>query len=452
LYLNVWTPAAMSARKLPVMVWIYGGALKNGSGAVPIYAGDRLVQRGVVVVTFNYRLGALGFLAHPALSAESEHGTSGNYGLLDQIAALQWVQRNIAAFGGDPDNVTIFGQSSGSISVSALTVSPLAKGLFHKAIGQSGALFEPLDLLPAFRPAGADAEGARFAEKLGAQELATLRALPVERLLEQAFSHFVIDGRVLPQQPYEAYATGNAHAVPLLVGSTDNEGGIFLIGQPVTRANFDATLAAHFPSVLLTLIGADPGPTDNSAREAALAIEGDLRFNWNMWTWARLAARHHANVYLYRFTHRLPYPEGHMFAGLGAPHGAEMPFVFDQLATQDFAWTGADRALADTVAQYWTNFAKSGDPNADGLPAWPPFMRTEGQVMMLSAPPSAVLFPETNLLRRIDRVYATIRFVLAYGWALLALGGAITLGLFSLNLWRRTQRKRRFGALVRPER
>src|SRR3990167_3982055 len=220
LTLNVWAPATQGAGKLPVMVWIHGGGLISGSGSLPQYAGDQLAARGVVVVTINYRLGVLGFLAHPELNRESPHGGSGNYGLLDQIAALKWVNRNIAAFGGDPDQVTIFGQSSGSFSVSMLVSSPLATGLFRRAIGQSGAVFEPVELDPLFTPNGAAEAGARFASKAGAKSLADLRRIPVASLLKYRFNpQFNIDGYVLPVSPHDAYAEGKQNNVDLLVGA-----------------------------------------------------------------------------------------------------------------------------------------------------------------------------------------------------------------------------------------
>jgi para-nitrobenzyl esterase len=231
------------------MVWIYGGALENGSASTPLYAGDSFAKRGVILVTINYRLGVLGFLAINSLSKESAAGVSGNYGLLDQIAALQWVQRNIGAFGGDAQRVTIFGQSSGSISVSALVASPLAKGLFQRAIGESGGLFEPLDLSPGFSLAGAEDNGREFARRLGATTLAELRAKSASDLLNKPFdAHFVLDGYVLKESPFDAYRAHAQNDVDVLVGSNADEGQLFLQKKSVTVANFKDILGADFPA------------------------------------------------------------------------------------------------------------------------------------------------------------------------------------------------------------
>src|ERR1700675_1589207 len=225
LYLNIWTPVNRADKRLPVLVWIHGGGYTNGSGSMPLYWGDRLAQKGVIVVTIAYRLAPLGFLAHPDLTGESGHHSSGNYGLMDQIAALEWVHKNIAAFGGDPKRVTIAGQSSGSISVSILMASPLAKGFFQRAIGESGGLFEPLQLAPKFLLANAERDGDKYAASLGATSLKELRRLPATLLTVNAggIVHAVIEPYVLPVSPYEAFASGQQNDVPLLIGSNAEE-------------------------------------------------------------------------------------------------------------------------------------------------------------------------------------------------------------------------------------
>ncbi|MGH8295786.1 MAG: carboxylesterase/lipase family protein, partial [Steroidobacteraceae bacterium] len=279
LYLNIWKPMTASPTPLPVMVWIYGGGLTNGSAAVPLYAGDQLARRGVIVVTANYRLGVFGFLALPALSAQSKHHSSGNYGLLDQIAALKWVRRNIAAFGGDPDNVTVFGQSSGSISISALTASPLAKGLFQKAIGESGALFEPMGLASKLRLAGAERQGQRFMARAGAGSLAVLRAIPAGKLLSVSFTpHIIIDGNVLRRAPWKTYAQGDANKISLLIGWNADEGAIFLSHVHVTPSNYHQVLGRSFPSMLVDLLAPSSGETADSALAAAVGFNTDMRF------------------------------------------------------------------------------------------------------------------------------------------------------------------------------
>lgn len=440
LTLNVWAPAVKNAGKLPVMVWIHGGGLMNGSGSVPQYAGEQLAARGVIVVTLNYRLGVLGFLAHPELNKEAPYGGSGNYGLLDQIAALKWVNRNITALGGDPDRVTIFGQSSGSFSVSMLVSSPLAKGLFHRAIGQSGAVFEPVELDPAFTPSGAAEAGARFTSKAGAKTLAELRRLPVASLLKHRFNpQFNIDGHVIPASPHDTYATGKQNDVDLLIGTNAAEGTFFLDTASVTVGNFDAVLGRTYPSLLLWAVGAKPGKTDAEARSAAVSIDTDMRFRWGTWAWARHALKSgKRRVFFYRFTGQPAYRAGHPYFGLGPTHGAELPFVFGDLDKRAADWTTGDRALAAIVQQYWTNFAKSGDPNGAGLPRWPTFDRERASVMDLGPEIRVSSLADPARLRRIDRVYAVARVVnkhlygvIAADLALLVLAMTILYRLFS---------------------
>lgn len=415
LTLNIWTPAESADEKLPVMVWIYGGGLINGSGSTPLYAGDRLAARGVVVVTFNYRLGALGFLAHPELNRESKHGGSGNYGLLDQIAALNWVRRNIAAFGGDPETVTIFGQSSGSFSVSMLAVSPLTTGLFRRAIGQSGGVFEPIEFDPGFTPEGAAAAGERFAARAGDKTLAGLRNMKAAELLEIPFRpQFNIDGFALTKSPYDAYKAGEQHDIDLIVGTNSDEGRYFLAGADVTKENFNEVLTRTFPGWLVALVGAKPGETDADARAAAAAFDGDMRFRWDMWAWARLAASSgRSGVFFYQFSRSPPLKEGDPYFGLGATHGMEMQYVFDHLDQSAGEWTAKDRALASTVPAYWTNFAKTGDPNGGGLPRWPEFVGAPKKVMILGDEVGPADIPDIERLQRIDRVYSTARVIAA---------------------------------------
>jgi len=427
LTLNVWAPATKSAGKIPVMVWIHGGSLLNGSGSLPQYTGAQLAARGVIVVTINYRLGVFGFLAHPELNRESQYGGSGNYGLLDQIAALKWVNRNIAAFGGDPDRVTIFGQSSGSFSVSMLVASPLAKGLFRRAIGQSGAVFEPVELDPLFTPNGAAKEGARFASKAGAKSLADLRRMPVASLLKHSFNpQFNIDGHVIPASPHDTYSAGKQNDVDLLVGANKSEGTFFLDPALVTVGNFDAVLGRTFPPPLLWAIGASPGKIDADAREAAISIETDLRFRWGMWSWARHASKiGKGRVFFYRFTQKPAYRAGHPYFGLGPTHGAELPFVFGDLDSRAANWTSEDHQLASRIQQYWTNFAKSGDPNGAALPRWPMFDHERAMVMDLGPESRVAAITDGARLKRIDRVYAVARFVNKHVYGVIATGLAL---------------------------
>jgi para-nitrobenzyl esterase len=451
LYLNIWAPAEPAAQPLPVMVWIYGGALQNGSASTPLYAGDGFARRGVILVTINYRLGVLGFLALNSLSKESAAGVSGNYGLLDQIAALQWVQRNIGAFGGDTQRVTIFGQSSGSISLSALVASPLAKGLFQRAIGESGGLFEPLDLSSGFSLTGAEENGQAFAQRQGAATLAQLRAKSASELLNTPFDgHFVVDGYVLKESPFDAYRSHAQNDVDVLVGSNGDEGQLFLQRKSVTVSNLKEILAADFPAPLVWLLS-PTGNTDAEARTAAAAIEGDIRFRWDMWKWARLAAENgKKHVYYYQFSRTPPFPSGNRYYGLGATHGMEMPYVFDHLNQQEAPWTTTDRKLAAVLPEYWTNFARSGDPNGPGLPVWPSFRESRDRVMFLGEELRPEAIPDEQNLTRIDRVYATAEFASRHIYWVLALGilvvGAV---LVMLVMWYRSWARRRRERCVR---
>jgi para-nitrobenzyl esterase len=411
LYLNIWTPAKADER-LPVMIWIHGGGYTNGSASMPLYWGDRLAQRGVIVVTIAYRLGPLGFLAHPDLSAESAHKASGNYGLLDQIAALKWIQRNITAFGGDPKRVTIAGQSSGAMSVSALMASPLAKGLFHRAIGQSGGLFEPLQIAPSYLLANAEKDGEKYATSVGAASIAALRKLPAEKLLEGnagSVSHPVIEPYALPAGPYDAFVSGAYNDVPLLVGFNLEEARSLVDVKPVKAATFAADIERSFGALPPPLMDAYPHATDTQARQARLDFERDLRFGWDMWAWARLQAQSgRSPVHFYLFEQKPPFPAGSIHEGWGASHFAEFWYMFDHLDQDAWRWSPADRKLAEQMSSYWTNFVKTGDPNGASLPPWPAFTG-DGNVMHLGDPAAVGSLPNLPSLGVFDAVYDSVR-------------------------------------------
>ncbi len=384
------------------MVWFHGGAYAVGSGSLPIFDGERLARHGVIVVTVNYRLGRLGFLAHPALSRESPHHASGNYGLLDQVAALGWIKRNIALFGGDPDRVTIFGQSVGSTSVHCHMVSPLARGLFQRAIGQSGGAFGRgfLDRDTAERA------GDGFARLLGATTVAALRALPA-RIIQQArvdagglravydaadpdasdrdIAWAIIDGHVLTEQPDDSYARGGQADVPLLTGSTADEGAT----QPgvADLPTYLARAEAEHGAAAASFLKLYPATTAHEAQAAARRAGGDHIFAWQNWLWALLHARAgRSPAYYYHFSRVPPRPlvgnSGDIGHALGAFHTAEIPYVFDHLAARDWPWQETDRRLAATMSSYWVNFAATGNPNGAGLPTWPGFDEAAQKVMI----------------------------------------------------------------------
>jgi para-nitrobenzyl esterase len=415
LYLNLWTPDAKTKPAhdlLPVIVWIYGGGYINGSASMPLYWGDRLARKGVVVVTIAYRLGPLGFLALPELTRESPHHSSGNYGLMDQVAALEWIQRNIAAFGGDPKNVTIAGQSSGSISVSILMASPSAKGLFQRAIGESGGLFEPLQLAPKYLLANAERDGEKFAASLGAPSLQELRRLPAIKLTGNAggIVHPVIEPYVLPVSPYEAFTSGQQNDVPLLLGSNADEARSLTDVTQVKAATFDSDLEHSFGALPPPLVAAYPHATDQEAKQARLNLERDLRFGWDMWAWARLqAGTGHSSVYYYSFTQKPPFPTSSIYEGWGASHYAELWYVFDHLDQEPWHWSAADRKVAEEISSYWVNFAKSGNPNGPGLPTWPAFTNIDSKVQYLGDPVTVGGAASISSLQVFDAVYTMVR-------------------------------------------
>ncbi|HEX3887842.1 MAG TPA: carboxylesterase family protein [Phenylobacterium sp.] len=412
LYLNVWAPAGRRRGPLPVMVFIHGGGYTNGSTALPLYWGDRLARRGVVVVSLACRLGVLGYLAHPGLTAESPRHSSGNYGLMDQVAALQWVHRNIAAFGGDPRRVTLFGQSAGAMSISALMASPPARGLFTAAIGESGGLFEPLQIAPYYRLDSAERAGAAFAHALGAETVADLRALSAEKLVRAdpgGISHPIVEPSYLPLSPYDAFVSHQQAQIPVLVGWNAEEARSLTDLSKVRAASFESDIAKALWPLPSTLLVAYPHADDRQAAQARADVERDMRFGWDMWAWARLQSAAGQPVYAYRFEQRPPFPKDSVRAGWGASHFAELWYVFDHLGQEPWAWTPKDRRLADMIAGYWVNFARRGDPNGPGLPHWPRFSAAHPDVRRLGGPVVAGPPPETSTLMAFDALYSGLR-------------------------------------------
>jgi para-nitrobenzyl esterase len=370
------------------MVWIYGGGFIAGAASEPRQDGEALAHKGVVVVSMNYRLGVFGFFAHPELTKESHHNASGNYGLMDQAAALTWVRDNISAFGGDPAKVTIFGESAGSFSVNAQMAAPMARGLFHRAIGESGAFFG--DTLKLQSLPQSEAADVKFADSIGAHSLAELRARPAQELLDAAakaggagrFSPNV-DGDFLPQPVAQIFAEGKQARIPLLAGWNADEGNYrgILRNLPPTPGNFAVRVRAQYGVDAGKVLQLYPGESEKEVKRAAQDLSGDQFIAFGTWKWLEMQAAAKVPVWRYRFDQAVPGKEE-----AGAVHASEIEFVFQALKSKDAPWRPEDFELSDLMAGYWTNFAKTGNPNRKGLPEWPAYSASR-KVMHLSHAP-----------------------------------------------------------------
>jgi para-nitrobenzyl esterase len=414
LYLNIWTPARSPKDRLPVMVWIYGGGFTIGSTSLATYDGANLAKKGVVLVSIAYRVGQFGFLAHPELTAE-QGGHSGNYGLLDQIAGLQWIKRNIAAFGGSPNRVTIFGESAGGLSVSMLAASPLAKGLFQGAISESGGSFAPARSAneggeQMLSLATAERNGVAFLSKLGASSIADARKLSAEAIMKNVRPGLGggpwpdFDGYVLTGDQYKLYEAGKYNDTPILVGTNADEGALFV--PTITAAAYEANVRSGYGEYADKILAVYPTGTDAVALRSARDLARDTTFAWHTWAWARLQSRTgKGKAYVYYFSHRPPYPDLPQFKSWGASHGSEMSYVFGNF-TGGATPSTEDKAVADQVSSYWVNFAKTGDPNGPAVPAWPVFTDASQQVMNLNDPSKAIPVPNLEKLQMLEGYYA----------------------------------------------
>ena len=406
LYLNVWTSAKSANDKRPVMLWIYGGGFTGGSGGLAWYDGENLAAKGPVIVTINYRLGSLGFFAHPDLAKEAGHPGSGNYGMMDAIAALQWVKRNIAAFGGDPNNVTVAGESAGAIMVGALVGSPQAKGLFKRAIAESGG-WMGLTMARMRTSADAQAAGAKAVDALGVKTIAELRAKPMEQLTGLQSAGLVVDGYLIPEDLSLTFQAGKQNVVDVLVGSNKDEANFGICGPGagiagrggagMTAATFKSNATRKFGEMADQYLQLYPAASDADAQRAAHEACAD-EITWNMRQWAAAEAAKGKKAYVYFFSHiqtvnGQPSPQG-------ATHTAEISFAWNNpkgQATQ--TWNDVDIKLADQMSSYWVNFISKGDPNGSGLPHWPEFKElSKSKVMVFAdapqveqAPPAAKL-------------------------------------------------------------
>lgn len=419
LYLNVWTPAKSSRERLPVMVWIYGGGFTIGGTSMPQYDGVNLAKKGVVYVSIAYRLGPLGFLADSELSKE-QGGHSGNYGMLDQIAGLKWVKRNIAAFGGNPDKVTIFGESAGGISVSMLCASPLAKGLFEGAISESGGSFAPAredgdagENVPTL--AQAEKTGAAFLSKLGVSSIADGRKISAADIYKNVGAGMGggwwpnFDGYVLLGDQYELYQRGKYNDTPILVGTNADEGALFVASTDMQK--YKASVDAGYGEFAHNILAAYPDTSETQALHSARDLARDSTFAWSTWSWARLQNSSGGDkVFVYYFNHRPNYPDLPQFKSWGPAHGSEISFVFGNF-TKGMPPTPQDKKVSAQLITYWTNFAKYGNPNGKGpsgsaLPEWPAFTNADPKVMELDDPSHAIPVPNLEKLKALDGYFA----------------------------------------------
>jgi para-nitrobenzyl esterase len=394
LYLNIWAPN--SGNKLPVIVWIYGGGFNIGSASMANYAGKHLAAKGVVQVNLAYRVGTLGFLSHPDLTKEG-NGASGNYGLMDQIAGLQWIKRNIAAFGGDPANVTIMGQSAGSMSVALLQASPAAKGLFHRVIGMSGSPFA--ELLAPVPLAQAEADGVRLQQSLGVTGIEAMRDMSGDKIAAAPFprqSAIALDGRVLAQSPQ----LGLASDVPAMIGFTRDE-AFASLGVVKSVADYEAAITRAFPQTAAAILKAYPAKTDADVARAVADVQRDSSVGRQMAGWARLQK---APTYAWFFTRRQPYAAGISFgdhdpATVGAYHTGDVPYWLQTLDSLNLFrvtrnWTAKDRALAEQMSNMIVSFARTGAPSPD----WPMFNPKRPRMMQLDLQKAVIDWPNYNAL------------------------------------------------------
>jgi len=424
LYLNVWTPAKSANDRIPVLVWIYGGGFNFGSTSDPNYNGSNLAKKGVVLVSIAYRVGPLGFLADSELSAESPHHVSGNYGLLDMIAGLKWVKQNIAAFGGDPNKVTIFGESAGGIAVSMLCASPLAKGLFEGAISESGGSFGPprkttypgenMKLL-----ADAEKDGEAYLKRAGVSSIAELRKIPADKLPATGFGQGmawpIIDGWVIPDDQYKLYEEGKFNDTPILVGYNSDEGAS--LSPPKTTKEYIAAVKKRYGPFAEKLLKAYPSGNGKVAKTAR-DLTRDAAFGWQTWSWAKLESKiGKSKVFYYYFDQHPNYPKDSLLYGFGSPHGQEVAYVFEHLSSSNPNITKTDLKISSDMATYWTNFAKYGDPNGKGMPEWQAFSNENPEVMYFSGIPHMGPVPSAKSLEVLDSYFKWRRSPEGKAWA-----------------------------------
>lgn len=423
LYLNIWTPAKSASDKIPVMVYIYGGGFAGGYTSDPWIGGEMLAKKGVILVSIAYRVNQFGFLAHPELSAESPNHVSGNYGILDQIAGLKWIQKNIAAFGGDPSKVTIFGESAGAISVSMLCASPLAKGLFSGAISQSGGSFGPTR--PTTFPGEnmktlkqAEESGKTYVQKAGVSSIADLRKIEAEKLpsgFGMPGGWPIVDGYVIPDDQHRLYEAGNYNDIPVLIGYNSDEGASF--SREKAPEEYIAGVKARYGKFADELVKAYPAG-ETSVPKTARDLMRDAAFGWQTWAWANLQSKTgKSKVYYYYFDQHPDYPKDSPKYGYGSPHAQDISYVFQHLDTKNPETTKSDLEISEAMSIYWTNFAKFGNPNGNGVPEWPAFSEANPKVMYFSQKPFVGPVPSAESLKVLDRYFEWRRSPEGEAWA-----------------------------------
>ena len=418
LYLNIWTPTRSGNEKLPVMVWIYGGGFAIGGTSITNYSGENLAKKGIILVSMAYRVGALGFLAHPELSAENQHGVSGNYGLLDQIAGLKWGKKQYCRFWGRPGECNNFGESAGGVSVSMLCGSPLAKGLFQRAISQSGGAFGPVGN---YGNAGiaplksAEKQGSDFARRMRVVSIDELRELPAEKLLQDSLANMggfwpICDGYTIVDDQYKRYSEGKYNDVDVLIGTNSNEGAMFV--NDVNVEMHKASVKTTFGLMAEKALEVYPATDDSVATQSARNIFRDRVFAWPTWTWAKLQTKTgNSNVYLYYFDQpQPPRLEGHTI--VGAEHSDEINYVFGHVDKNfNFQYRDEDRVLSSIIMNYWVNFARTGNPNGEGLPEWTQFNDDSNDAVMFLKDPLPFLgtVPNRPQLQFMEKYFRGLR-------------------------------------------
>ncbi len=381
LYLNVWTGARTAKEKRPVIVWIYGGGFASGGSACPIYDGEAMARKGVVFVSFNYRVGVFGFFSHPELSKEFGRNASGNYGLMDQIAAIKWVKRNIAAFGGNPDNITIAGQSAGAVSVNCLVASPLCEGLFQHAIAESGAMFLNGMIRSNITLSQAEKNGERLMQSFNVSTINDLRRVSADELLKKAqgFNNVIIDGYVLPDQVANIFAAGKQNDVDVITGWNADDG--FLFSGPKTATEFKKQIEEQYGADAPTVLKYYPSSTDDQAYTSQIKMSRDLLFGIQNYTWAiTQSEKGKKKIYVYNFNRKVPALGD--FVKYGAFHTGEVVYAYDNLKYENRPWDPLDNDLSKLMSSYWVNFATRGNPNGSGLPDWQPYNTKDNKVML----------------------------------------------------------------------